>query len=1116
MRVLLLVVAALLLTAPLCAQTLSGNTTPSRDSREPIRLALGKPVERELKGGETHTYVVYVEAGQFVHLVVLQKGVDVTVTLLDPNKNEIAKTDSLNGSYGPEPVSAIAALAGEFRLQVAANAASDDAPTGHYEVQLLSLHTPTDLDRTRLSAERAYMEGMELWRREDAPSFRTAAEKWQESLRLWQSLADNYGQALSLYSLAGAFSALQQREKALESYSEALPLWRAATDPFGETATLNQIGVLHFALGQKQKALDDYAQALPLSRADGDRVGEAATLNNIGATYDALGEKQKALDHYAQALSLYQAAADRDGQASTLNNLGLLYDALGERQKALDNYGQALQLRRTAHDRVREATLLSNIGGVYFALGEIATALNYYNQALVLCRALTNLDCEAITLTNIGEVYSSLGERPKALDFFAQALPLYRTARDPEGEATTLNNIGGAYRALGEDQKALTYYEQAVPLRRALADPDGEATTLTNLGTVYDDLGERQKALDHYQQALPLYSAVGDRDGEAAALTSIGSVFAELGEKDKALDSYAQALSLARRVRDPIAEAHVLVSLMSYWKALNRPSLAIFFGKQGIDRLQQVRRNLHALPTQEQQSFLQSNADYYRKLAGMLIEDGRLPEAQEVLDFLKLEEYSEYSRHRGAPDSGSKTVSFTHDEKDALQASDTLLDQVTALGLELDALARKSPRTPDEDARYNDLSRQLNTANRRMQDYFNQLYDDFGKGDQANENLAHARGESSALRNLLRGMRPGIVGLYTLVLDQKCVLIVITPGGMVPREVPITKLALRAKVFDFVGALGARQPEQVLLPKAQELYKTLIAPIEPDLAPVHPTALVWSLDDVLRYLPLAALHDGQRYLAERFSNVVVTTTGIGDLKDPPHITAWSALAMGVSKDYDGAGALTAVPAELQAIVTSSSFQGSHGPMPGTILLNDAFTEKSMVGALSQPPPLVHIATHFFFSAGDDEGSYLLLGGKETGGEAYHLSLANLRDDPRLNFAGVELLTLSSCQTAVGSKTGTGRDVDSLGIVGQMKGAKAVLATLWKVHDASVGLLMENFYRRWTTQPGMTKAEALRQAQLSLLHGETQPSSASPSSSNASPPYANPYYWAPFVLIGNWQ
>jgi len=105
---------------------------------------------------------------------------------------------------------------------------------------------------------------------------------------------------------------------------------------------------------------------------------------------------------------------------------------------------------------------------------------------------------------------------------------------------------------------------------------------------------------------------------------------------------------------------------------------------------------------------------------------------------------------------------------------------------------------------------------------------------------------------------------------------------------------------------------------------------------------------------------------------------------------------------------------------------------------------------------------------------------------------------------------------VGSKTGTGRDVDSLGIVGQMKGAKAVLATLWKVHDASVGLLMENFYRRWTTQPGMTKAEALRQAQLSLLHGETQPSSASPSSSNASPPYANPYYWAPFVLIGNWQ
>jgi CHAT domain-containing protein len=146
-----------------------------------------------------------------------------------------------------------------------------------------------------------------------------------------------------------------------------------------------------------------------------------------------------------------------------------------------------------------------------------------------------------------------------------------------------------------------------------------------------------------------------------------------------------------------------------------------------------------------------------------------------------------------------------------------------------------------------------------------------------------------------------------------------------------------------------------------------------------------------------------------------------------------------------------------------------------------------------------------------------LGGKDEGGKGYHLSLADLRDDPRMNFAGVELLTLSSCQTAMGSKVETGRDVDSLGIVGQMKGAKAVLATLWKVDDASVGILMEAFYRLWTTKQGMTKSEALRQAQLTLLRGATGTDSGSTSSSaSKTAPYSNPYYWAPFILIGNWK
>jgi CHAT domain-containing protein len=168
-----------------------------------------------------------------------------------------------------------------------------------------------------------------------------------------------------------------------------------------------------------------------------------------------------------------------------------------------------------------------------------------------------------------------------------------------------------------------------------------------------------------------------------------------------------------------------------------------------------------------------------------------------------------------------------------------------------------------------------------------------------------------------------------------------------------------------------------------------------------------------------------------------------------------------------------------------------------------------------------------FHLGDDMKSYLLLGGKDTGGQGFHLTLAELRDDQRLDFKGIELLTLSGCQTAEGSNDSDGREIDGLGTMAQRKGAKAVLATLWAVDDESVGLLMTTFYKLWVTSPGITKAAALQQAQLALLRGTGDPadmphgSLAASSSASAPNPltalkYANPYYWAPFILIGNWK
>jgi CHAT domain-containing protein/tetratricopeptide (TPR) repeat protein len=1048
-------------------------------------LKPGKRLERTLAGGEKHIYAIRAKRGQFIHAIVDQLGIDVALTLYAPDDKPIGSMDSPNGAFGLEQISTIAEAPGIYRLEVASG--DKNVPAGRYRVTVEPVRAPGGQDRARIAAEQMLFEAAQLQVQGSADSSKTAIQK----------------------------------------YLASLPLWRTAGDRYEEALTLDSVGLVYSSLGEKQKALDYLNQAVPLRRAVGDRAGEASTVNNIGFVYDALGEKQKALDYYSQALPLERAVGDRASEASTLNNIGVVYTALGEKQKALDYFKQALPLKRAVGDRAGDAGMLSNIGAVYDDLGEKQKALDYYNQSLVLWRAVGDRADEATTLNNIGLVYDDLGEKQKALEYYNQALPLTHAAGDRAGEAITLANIGWAYSALGEKQKALEYYNQALPLMRAVGDRASEAATLGNIGLVYSALGEKQKALEYYNQALPLRRAVGDRAGEAKTLTHIGEVYDDLGEKQKALDYYNQSIPLSRAVQDPLGEASTLVRMMEYWKSLRNPSLAVLFGKQAIDRFQQVRRNIGGLEKEVQQSFLKSKEDYYRELAELLISGGRLPEAQQVLDLLKAEEYSDFTQRRGDAGSGTNPVALTPAEEKSNQEYERMTGEITAIGGEWTELHAKSSRSADEEHRYNQLSDSLTAANHRLQAFLRTLYDSFGKGDQANARVEAINERTAGLQTLVGELGAGTAAVYTLVLDEKCVVMVITPATRVAREIPIGKIALRGKVFAFARALAGHDSEEDILPKAQDLYNVLIAPIEKDLQGAQVKTLVWSLDDVLRYVSLAALHDGKQYLVERYRNVVITTASVGNLKDQPQVGRWRGVAMGVSKDYDGLGKLNAVPDELDSVVRSDKTPGSHGPLPGTILLDDSFTETGMEAALEQHPPLVHIASHYVFHVGDDTKSYLLLGGKNTGGQGFHLTLADLRDDQQMDFKGIELLTLSGCQTAVGSNDSDGREIDGLGITAQRKGAKAVVATLWEVDDTSVGLLMATFYRLWVTTPGITKAEALQQAQLALLHGaadtaevsEVQGAAVARASTSRPRPasqYANPYYWAPFILIGNWK
>ncbi len=153
---------------------LSGQSVPT-PPQEITQLELGKPIEAELHGGQTQLYRIQAKAGQFLHVVVLQEGIDVVVTLIDPSGKQLAQSDVLNGAYGLELVSAIAEASGEFRVDV--SCPSKQSPAGKIEVKLSALRSPTNADRDQINAERIYMEGAQLASKEDVASKKIAATK---------------------------------------------------------------------------------------------------------------------------------------------------------------------------------------------------------------------------------------------------------------------------------------------------------------------------------------------------------------------------------------------------------------------------------------------------------------------------------------------------------------------------------------------------------------------------------------------------------------------------------------------------------------------------------------------------------------------------------------------------------------------------------------------------------------------------------------------------------------------------------------------------------------------------------------------------------------------------
>jgi CHAT domain-containing protein/tetratricopeptide (TPR) repeat protein len=445
------------------------------------------PVEREMAGGQTHSYRVSLNAGQYVRVAVDQKGIDVAMTLFGPDESNLAEIILPNTLQGRKVIIAVTAAAGNHRLEVRSQ--KKDAAAGKYEVQLLDLREATAEDRTRVAIRKLVAEASNLRLQGTAQSLNLALEKLQQALPLIRSIRDRYGESEALANMGAAYFSLSDYQKTIEMFTLALAIWQETGDRQGQAVAYNYFANSWNVMGEWEKVIESLKKALLIHQAQGDRISEAITLGNISTFYSKLGDMEKGLEYANLALLIRRETGDRGGEASTLNIIGSIHEASGDHRKAIEIYEQALRLRPLADRRI-EANLLRNLGTAYAATGDTQSALDYLRQAVLLSRETGGRQGEASALRGLGEVCHSLGQTEKALEYFNESLPIARAIGHREGEARSLHLIARTQRDLDQLQEARLNIEAAISiiesLRSRIGDQQQRSSYFATVGNYYD------------------------------------------------------------------------------------------------------------------------------------------------------------------------------------------------------------------------------------------------------------------------------------------------------------------------------------------------------------------------------------------------------------------------------------------------------------------------------------------------------------------------------------------------------------------------------------------------------------------------------------------------------
>lgn len=641
--------------------------------------------------------------------------------------------------------------------------------------------------------------------------------------------------------------------------------------------------------------------------------------------------------------------------------------------------------------------------------------------------------------------------------------------------------------------EAIELRKKVLTIRMALLPPDSSEVinSINNLRWAYLHAGRRMEAEPLNNLLTSLYASQIKRNKKNN--NKIGNIM----ELQAQLINVKQQWSLAQ-----------VVSLSG------NIDLSIEHGIAAVNSI------INFISTRENyQEFKKSEIDFYsmlRTLSGWMIDAGRVAESQQLLNIIEQQEYIEFS-------DGFSTKYKPIIQPPVLSRINPLLSQRMRIGeqaikidaeiKELDRSATTRDLTDVEISKRNFLQNSLTAVKNAYQLNLSDIEGQVRTQSPDTQNQINALNLRliQPLQATLKRLGNGTVLIHWVMLDHQTKVILTSPDAPpIVHTSPVGYKDLKNKIASLRRLLVTPGSITEFNQQSQLLYKLLLGPVENELRLLKAKTLMLAMHGELRYLPFSTLHDGEGYLIERY-NLTYYSEAVRDrLRDQPSLSN-SYAAFGLTSAVSGLAALPGVKLELEGVAQD-------GWLKGETLYNGQFDKPALIAALDRKPSILHLATHFVFAPGKEDKSYLLLGT----GEKLPIS-----DMQSLRFDGVDLVTLSACETAIGGgRDELGQEVTGLASVVQDNGAQAVMATLWKVSDGSTAQLVREFYRN--RQQGKNKAEALRLAQINVMRGRliqdkpmergavpVDPLPTLEDSKSTSSGWSHPYYWAPFILMGNW-